>query len=236
MKALISLLQFTTILPIGKPAGFERFAKHSYIYPLAGYVIGGMAALIVYWIVNPVIAAAIATTIVLLLSGCTHFDGLLDFGDGLMTHGSRDERIRALRDRYVGAGGVALGITVTLLLFAGLCASASTAFAILIGEVCAKFSMAFLTAAGKPFSDGIHSYLYSFSRPYYPVVSFLLCLPLFLLPVTPLKIVSAIVVMLLCPVILLLISKIFFGGVNGDIVGAANEISRAAVVLVMTFV
>ncbi|MDD1682010.1 MAG: adenosylcobinamide-GDP ribazoletransferase, partial [Methanoregula sp.] len=40
MKALLALLQFTTVLPLGKPQEFDTFARHSWIYPLAGYVIG----------------------------------------------------------------------------------------------------------------------------------------------------------------------------------------------------
>ena len=233
MKSVAALLQFATILPLGKPADFDRFAKHSYLYPLAGYAIGGIAALLVYWIADPVIAAAVAVGTVLLLSGCNHFDGLLDLGDGLMAHGDREKRIRALMDRQVGAGGVALGISITLLLFAGLSASASAAVAILAGEVCAKFAMAFLTAAGTPFTDGIHSYLHSFSRPYFPVLSLLLCLPLVLLPVTPLQLAAMAAAAIACPVALLLVAKRPFGGVNGDVVGAANEITRALVVVVL---
>jgi len=30
---------------------------------------------------------------------CHHFDGLLDLGDGLMAHGEREKRIKALTDR-----------------------------------------------------------------------------------------------------------------------------------------
>lgn len=236
MKAVLSLLQFATILPLGKPADFERFAKHSYLYPLAGWVIGGVTALAVYWIACPAIAAAAAVALVLLLSGCNHFDGLLDFGDGLMAHGDSEKRIRALTDRQVGAGGVALGISVTLLLYAGLSAAASVAAAVLVAEVCAKFSMAFLTAAGTPFSDGIHSYLHRFSRPYFPLISLLLCLPLLLLPLPLIKFLAAAVLMIACPVVLLLISKRLFGGVNGDVVGAANEITRALVVAALVLV
>ena len=233
MKALIAMLQFATILPLGKPADFEAFAKASYLYPVAGYVIGGIAALFVFWIGNPVIAAAVAIAAVLLISGCNHFDGLLDFGDGLMAHGEKEKRIRALTDRQIGAGGVATGIVVTLLLFAGLVASASVAIAILVGEVCAKFSMAFLTATGKPFTDGIHSYLHGFSQPSFPYIAAMLCLPLLLLPIAPLKLAAAAIVMIACPSVLLLLAKRLFGGVNGDVVGASNEITRACVVLAL---
>jgi len=236
MKALIALLQFASILPLGKPVDFEHFARHSYLYPLAGYVIGGLVALIVFRISNQTIAAAIAIAALLLLSGCNHFDGLIDFGDGVMAHGDREKRVRALTDRQVGAGGVGLGLVITLILFASLQASTSIVMAILIGEVCAKFSMALLTTIGTPFQEGIHSYLHQFSRSYFPVVAFLLCLPLILLPVSPQKLVAAAVLMVLCPIILLAISKQLFGGINGDVVGASNEITRAAIILGMVII
>jgi adenosylcobinamide-GDP ribazoletransferase len=231
MKALVSLLQFATILPLGKPENLEKFARHSWLYPVAGYVIGCLAALPVLFIADRTIAAAVAVALVLLISGAHHFDGLLDLGDGLMAHGDREKRIRALTDRQVGAGGTAAGIVTTLLLFAGLQASASIAAAIIAGEVCAKFSMAFLTAYGEPFREGIHSYLHKDAKRYFPFLSLLLCLPLFLLPLEPVKVASGLVVMVLCPTVLLFLARRLFGGVNGDITGASNEITRALVVI-----
>jgi adenosylcobinamide-GDP ribazoletransferase len=233
MRSLLSLLQFTTILPLGKPQDFEKFARHSWLYPVAGYVVGGLAAIPVLFIANQAVAAAVAAALVLLISGAHHFDGLLDLGDGLMAHGDREKRVRALTDRQVGAGGVAAGIVTTLLLVAGLQASASVAAAIIAGEVCAKFSMVYLTAYGEPFREGIHSYLHSFARPYFPVPALLLCLPLFLLPLAPVKIFGALVVMVLCPAILLILARRLFGGVNGDVAGASNEITRALVVITL---
>lgn len=236
MKPLISLLQFTTILPIGKSQDFSRFGQHSYLYPLAGYVIGGLVALPVFFIADRMIAAAIAIALIFLITGAHHFDGLLDLGDGLMAHGDRERRVRALTDRQVGAGGVAAGIAITLLLFTGLYASSSIVVAIIIGEVCAKFSMSFLTSYGIPFKEGIHSYLHQFSRPYFPAIAAFLCIPLLFLPVSSIKLAAAILAMILCPILLLLISKKLFGGVNGDIVGASNEITRAVVILVLVLI
>jgi adenosylcobinamide-GDP ribazoletransferase len=54
---------------------------------------------------------------------------------------------------------------------------------------------------------------------------------LILLPVTPFQLAAAFIMMILCPVILLKIAEHCFGGVNGDIVGASNEISRALIVV-----
>jgi adenosylcobinamide-GDP ribazoletransferase len=231
MKVLQALLQFTTILPLGKPQDMELFARHSYLYPVAGYVIGALVALPVLFIPNPMIAAAVAVALLLLITGAHHFDGLLDLGDGLMAHGDREKRIRALTDRNVGAGGIAAGVSVTLLLFAGLQGVPSIVFALIIGEVCAKFSMAFLTTYGMPFRQGLHSYLHQYSQPYFPVVAFILCIPMILFPIAPIKIMGAFLMMLICPVILLAVSERLFGGMNGDVAGASNEITRACVIV-----
>jgi adenosylcobinamide-GDP ribazoletransferase len=231
MKALISLLQFTTILPFGKQQELEAFARNSYIYPLAGYFIGALVAAPVFFIADRTIAAAISIALLILITGAHHFDGLLDLGDGLMAHGDQEKRIRALTDRNVGAGGIAAGIAVTILLFAGLQSAPSIVFALIIGEVCAKFSMAFLTAYGKPFRQGIHSYLHQYSQAYFPAISFVLCMPLILIPIAPIKIMGAFLAMILCPMILLAVSEKLFGGINGDVAGASNEITRALAIL-----
>lgn len=231
MKSITSLFQFTTILPLGKSGNLEDFARRSYLYPLSGYLIGGLAAIPVIFIANQTIAAAAAIALLLLLTGAHHFDGLLDFGDGLMAHGDRDKRIRALTDRYIGAGGIALGISVILLLFAGLQQAPSMALALIVGETGAKFSMAFLTTYGKPFKPGIHSYLNGFSRPYFPMIAFLLCIPVVFLPVSLFRLSIAGLLMIICPTTLMVISEKLFGGVNGDIVGASNEICRACIIL-----
>ncbi len=236
MRILLSLLQFTTILPLGKPQDLEPFARHSYLYPVAGYVIGALVAVPVLFIANQTIAAAVAIALIMLITGAHHFDGLLDLGDGLMAHGNREKRIRALSDRYIGAGGVAAGIIITLLLFTGFQASTSLVSAIIIGEVCAKFSMTVLTAYGTPFKEGIHSYLHQFSQPHFPLIAALLCVPLLFIPIAPFKLIGAILAALICPAILLFVSNRLFGGVNGDVVGAANEITRACAVLALVII
>jgi len=233
MRPVLSLLQFTTILPLGKPIEFDLFARHSWILPVAGYVIALLVAIPVFFIRNTVLAAAVAVAGVIILSGAHHFDGLLDFGDGMMAQGDREKRMRALTDRYVGAGGIAAGLVVTLLLFAGFQAATSLISALIIGEVTAKFSMAFLTTYGTPCKEGMHSYLHRFSKPYFPFLSLLLCTPLVLLPVSPFRLAVAAMVMILSPAALLIISERTFGGVNGDVVGASNEITRALVVIAL---
>ena len=233
MKSVLALLQFCTSLPLGRPVEFEYFARRSYLYPLAGYVIGGIAAGITYWIAPPAVGAAVALAVVLVLSGCNHFDGLLDFGDGLMAHGSREKRIAAMTDRTTGAGAVAAGIVVTLIAFAGLQSAAPIWAAILTAEVSAKVAMSYLTTLGVPFREGIHSYLHGFARPWFLVPATLLTLPLFLLPLPPASVALALAAAAGIAAVILALSRHLFGGVNGDVVGAANEITRAGVILLL---
>ena len=233
MKSVRALLQFCTSLPLGRPVEFEHFARRSYLYPLAGYVIGGIAAGITCWIASPVVGAAVALAMVLVLSGCNHFDGLLDFGDGLMAHGSREKRVAAMTDRTTGAGAVAAGIVVTLLSFAGLQTAANLPATILIAEVCAKVAMSWLTTLGAPFREGIHSYLHGFAKPWFVVPAFLLALPLFLLPVPRADIALALAATAVIVALMLALSRRLFCGVNGDVVGATNEIVRTGIILLL---
>jgi adenosylcobinamide-GDP ribazoletransferase len=39
--------------------------------------------------------------------------------------------------------------------------------------------------------------------------------------------------MVLCPALLLLLARRLFGGVNGDVAGASNEITRALVIVAL---
>lgn len=233
LEPVRALLQFCTVLPLGRPADFDAFASHSWLYPLAGWVVGGCAAGVALLLSgNPGLAAAAAVAAAIVLSGANHFDGLLDFGDGLMAHGSREKRITALTDRQIGAGGVACGVLTTLLAVQGLSTVAAVPLAVLTAEVCAKLAMAWITALGVPFHDGIHSYLHGFAKPWFAALALLPVAPLLLLT-DPLSLLKALLATGFVTALLLALAYRLFGGVNGDLAGASNEIVRAAVIIAL---
>ena len=235
VREVLALLQFTTILPLGKMQDLASFARRIYLYPVAGYVIGGIAALAVWRIGHPALAAAIALSIALVISGFHHLDGLLDFGDGLMAQGDREKRIHALTDRQVGAGGIGLGLVVTLLAFGALLSVPSVVMAILAGEVSAKAAMAGMTVYGKPFKEGMHAYLHRHTRPWFFVPALLFFIPL-LFVLRWDRLLALISVTLAVTLGMLFTSSRIFGGVNGDVVGATNEIVRAAALVTLALV
>lgn len=239
MKHLAALLQFTTVLPLGKPVNFDYFARHSWIYPLAGYVTGALCslpALFAHFLgfENSFIVAAVTLALCVFVSGANHFDGLLDLGDGLMAHGSREKRVKAMTDRTTGAGALALGIFVVLISFAALCSLPVIwiGVAVLFAEVFAKTSMGLFSALGKPFHDGIQKYIYELSKRRFCVYTVLLTAPLFVLPQTRVYAAVCLAVLLVTFALMLAVSKKLFGGVNGDVVGASNEIVKMVVFIV----
>lgn len=229
IESIRALLQFCTVLPLGRPAEFDAFARRSYLYPLSGYVTGGLAGLAAAVVPNPSIGAAVGLGAVLLVTGAHHLDGLLDLGDGLMAHGGREVRVRALLDRQVGAGGLALGMVVLLLAWSGLAAAPSLLWALVAAEVLGRFGMALLTVVGRPFRVGIQSYLHGHARYWFVLPAALLCLPLALLPLPAPALLGAAAVAVAVPLAVLALGRRLFGGVNGDLVGASHELCRAAV-------
>lgn len=228
-----ALLQFCTVLPLGRPADFDAFARHSWLYPVAGWVIGGCTAGVALLLSgNPDLAAVSAIAAAIVISGANHFDGLLDLGDGLMAHGSREKRVTALTDRQIGAGGVACGILTTLLAVQGLSTVASIPLAVLTAEVCAKLAMAWITAFGTPFHEGIHAYLHSFAKPWFAGLALLPVLPLLFL-LDPTSLLKALLATGAVTTLLVALAYRLFGGVNGDVAGASNEITRAAVIIAL---
>ena len=112
-------LRFFSILPLPAPAGSAEpaFADFAWAAPLAGALIGLLAAIALAIAVRlglPASLAAVAAVAALVLvCGGLHEDGLADFADGLAAGHSRDERLAVMRDSRVGAFG-ATALTLAL--------------------------------------------------------------------------------------------------------------------------
>jgi adenosylcobinamide-GDP ribazoletransferase len=153
-----------------------------------------------------------------------------------MAHGDRERRVRALTDRYLGTGGVAMGAAVLLITFSSLQALHPFAAALLTAEVGGQFAMVMLTCYGKPFHEGLHSRFYHDAKPFFPLAALALCLPLILLPLTPIQLGAAFSLMIATPLVLNAISNRLFGGVNGDVTGASHEITRAIILAAIALI
>ncbi len=163
LKAIRNTLAFLTILPVGMDSdALTLAAEYMPIFPLIGGFIGFVAG-VLSWILDlvlpPLLVGTIGLGTILLMNGAQHVDGLLDFGDGIMCHGSRARKLSVMRDPQTGAGGFTLGwITLSATAFAIASLHRGIVIqAIVVSEAAGAFSMVFQAWAGHPAHKGMSS-------------------------------------------------------------------------------
>ena len=228
-------IAFLTVIPIGMDEdGLSQAASYMPLFPLVGGLVGLLAGVSV-WVLDailpPQISGMIGVGILLLITGAHHTDGLLDFGDAVMFHGSRREKIRILHDPQTGAGGLLLGTLV--LMITALCIGSLDRGIIIqslvVSEAGAKFALVFIAATGKsafrgmntPFVNAMHDKLGRIR-----LVSSLLLLLMLSLPTLRIFGIAATVSVIMTGGVMLGISTRQFGGVTGDVMGATNDLAR----------
>jgi adenosylcobinamide-GDP ribazoletransferase len=127
---LLICLRFFSRLPIpalgpeAAPHALSGFSRAARILPVAGALIGALAAGVLTLAdalgLAPSIAAPLAIGALALLSGAMHEDGLADCADGFGGGTSVERKLEIMRDSRIGAFG-AVALTLTLYLrIAGL--------------------------------------------------------------------------------------------------------------------
>jgi adenosylcobinamide-GDP ribazoletransferase len=101
-------------------------ARASWTFPIAGALIGLVGG-VVYWLadglgLDPLVAATLAVTATILMTGALHEDGLADTADGFGGGGTKTRKLEIMRDSRSGAYGV-LALVLSVLLRVGAIAS-----------------------------------------------------------------------------------------------------------------
>jgi adenosylcobinamide-GDP ribazoletransferase len=234
-RAVRGALGFLTRLPVAHDGrAWVAFQETPAAFPVAGYVVGGLAALALLGVdalgaPAPVVAAATLVALYL-VTGVNHVDGLADCGDAAAVH-TVDERRRVLKDTDTGVGAllaVALGLAATalgLLAVAGL-PPLRAAGLVVAAEVGAKLGMAAVACLGEAIHDGFGAEFTGRASPGLLVGPVVVALPAAALTgvsaAAPVALLGAFVTSLL----VLRWARARLGGVNGDVFGAANEVGR----------
>ena len=237
LTAVRGALAFLTRLPVGGgDAAWDAFRSTPAAFPLAGYVIGGVASLpLLVPLPVPTLAVAYLATLYL-LTGFTHADGLADLGDVAAAHGV-DDPAAVMHDERVGAGGLLLvGLTLVALAFGALAAAGTgrfTAVAIVVAaEVGAKAGLAVMVTNSFAAHEGLGSAFVEASggRSLWPVA--LAAVPALVL--APWRggpaVLAALVAGVLVARFVARWSTRRIGGISGDVLGAGNELARAVAV------
>lgn len=234
-KEIKSLFSFLTILtPTMDEDCFSNAAKAMFLFPLVGAFIGLLAGLF-GWVASQflpsLVVGALVLGFLLLITGVHHTDGLLDFGDGVMAHGSAERKIEIMHDQLTGAGGLSLGI-LTLLITAFSIVELDTSViipGIVVAEVSAKLSMVIGAWAGKAAHQGMASSFIEVMHDKKGTARLVIALAISLAIVLPLLWLAGVIALLaaiLTGLIMVGVSHRHFNGVTGDVLGATNELAR----------
>lgn len=231
-----SVFSFLTIIPVGN-SNLQTIARYMYLFPLVGIAIGLIVGSVAYglsFFLEPLVVGLLITGIIALITGIHHTDGLSDFADGLMVRGTRERKLQVMHDPSVGSAG----IFAIIMYVAGMVIALSSMKgfelfqAILIGEIVAKFSMVLLSSLGPSAWDGSNSaFIQSMKdRKKLAVAAAITVGSIFILGNNAGFLALAVGIVL--TLIILVVSRRSFGGISGDIMGAANEITRLSSLLV----
>ncbi|MEO9309642.1 MAG: adenosylcobinamide-GDP ribazoletransferase [Nitrososphaera sp.] len=239
-RQAVSVFSFLTIIPAGS-SDLRSVARHMYLFPVIGAAIGLMIGSAGYGLslfLDPLIVGLVVTAGLVLITGIHHTDGLSDFADGLMVRGTKEKKLQVMRDPSVGSAGiVAIILYVAAAIIAlSLLKGFGLFYAILAGEIIAKFSMVLITSIGPsawegsntPFVDSMKD------RKKLAIAATITIGLLAVLQNNAAFVALGIGVVL--SIIIAMISRRSFGGVSGDVMGAANEITRVSTFLVFASV
>lgn len=220
----------------------DSLSKRFWTVPFIGLFYGLVAGALFYAL-GAVFDGLISAVIVLLavhgLNRFLHFDGLIDLGDGLISTGTQEKKMAAMKDTRVGAGGVAFGLMLTLLVASSLASVPRELYLVPIAmEVLAKNSLFTVAAFGRP-RDGLGNPFVSNAKrsdvALSSALSLLLLLPFLAITNVHFNVLPIVLAMIAASVlagaVMSRVAMRSFGCVNGDLLGATNEISKAAVLL-----
>jgi adenosylcobinamide-GDP ribazoletransferase len=247
LKQIKNLLAFLTVLPVRMDMDcLTDSAKCMFLFPLIGALLGLIAGAFGWGVslfLPSLVAGALAFGVLLLLTGLHHTDGLLDFGDAVMYHGTRERKIEIMHDQLTGAGALGLGIMIYIVtaLTIGQLNGGVIIQGLIVIEICAKLSMVVGTWAGKsvhkgmnsPFMDVMHGKYGILRLVAALVLSSVVAVPLMWFSGFPFAGFAVVIAAFLSGLVMVTIAHRHFGSVTGDVLGASNEITRMVCVVVL---
>lgn len=235
LRPLVTALRTLTLLPVpGRDA--ENFADAIPYFPAVGALIGAVTAAIL-WALDPfhwpLGAGAIAALVSILLTRGLHVDGLADVADAIGARGPLEKRLAIMKDPHTGAFGViaiVADFTLKTVALGRLSGSGEWALAA-IPFVASRAAQAFV-AVTLPYArpeGGTAALFVQQARPLHLVLAALVAAAcsafagvsgLFLLATG-----------LVLAVLVRLWIRHKFGGVTGDLIGAANELVETGLLI-----
>ena len=241
MKRLIVSLQFLTIIPWNNNLKMseEDLGKSMLYFPLIGLLIGGSLAGLHYlltFVLPQSIVDVLMVTFLVLITGSIHLDALADTIDGIASGKDRNEKLRIMKESSVGAMGVVaivLDLLIKYLALTVLPATSKTQ-SLLVMPMMGRWSQVIVAyfsnyaglekGLGFPFTEHV-----SMSALLGATMMTLGC-AFWLLLFKGIVITGTIALLTFLGI---LFFKRSLGGITGDVLGAVNEFTEVAVLILI---
>ena len=262
-SALKGMFSFFTILPINiEMKEINAMNRKFWLVPVVGLFFGLLASFLMWGFMelssSMMLSAAVTLFAMMFVNRYLHLDGLLDVGDGLTAVGSQEKHLIALKDSTIGSGAFATGLFVYLITFSAMCnlhvgVSIVVAFFTLfaMSEILCRNAQVFAAAFGVA-SNGMAGDSVRATGTKEALKSLSLSLVLIALlevsvcailgfdayDYTYVPVCALVGTLVSCVWGMVLSSKAnrTFGAVNGDILGAVNESTRAIILVAFVIV
>ena len=240
LRVGFALLTRLPVAPSEAAAG-GRLARCHWTFPVVGLTVGTMAGL-TYAAAHglglpPMLAALVAIVFALLVTGAMHEDGLADLCDGLGGGTTRERRLEIMRDSRIGAYG-ASGLIVALAFRGGTIAALAEPWTVLA-------ALAVTGAASRLAVAGVQFALPPARRDGMAVASgranatslligagVAVVAAFILLPIA--AALAMLVVMAVATAGVSMLARVRLGGQTGDVLGAVQQVTEIAGLLVLT--
>jgi len=240
-EELKASIVFCTRLPLlrATPLAGNAIARAAWAFPVAGLVVGVTGA-VVYALAHkfglpawPAAALTVAAT--MFVTGCLHEDGLADTADGFGGGKTREQKLDIMRDSRIGVYGVC-ALAMSLLLRVGALASLPSAhavvWALIASHAAARAAMPALMLLLPPArSDGLS---FDAGQPAGEAVAAAAVIGVLILAFC-LHFGHGLLALLVVAAIVALVAWLAtrqIGGQTGDVLGALEQASEIAVLLV----
>lgn len=220
MQGVSAAVSFLTRVPVGRDVQAPDVARGALFFPFVGAAVGAATAgvaLLTHLVLSPFLSAALAVAVATVITGGLHLDGLADTADALGAH-TRERALEIMRDSRIGTFGAA-ALALDLILKVGaiaqlLPAGGTLAALVAAGALSRASSVVLVRWLPYARADGTGRVL---NRPSRAAVA-----------------VAVILSLPFAPVIAALgfAYRRWLGGVTGDTLGAAIELTETLALVV----
>ncbi|HIP16852.1 MAG TPA: adenosylcobinamide-GDP ribazoletransferase [Methanothermococcus okinawensis] len=237
------IIAFMTRIPVGDfHSDFEEISKYFIVILFIGMFIGFLGSIVAlpFYYLNikaHILVGALVLFTMLYIQGFHHVDGLGDYGDAWMVMGNARRKLEVMKDKYMGVGAL------MFIFFVEIISLASIGYLynrlpfliflkiIILIEACSRLGLLTCACCGVPSKEGTGRYFVKNTNEYHLFIGYLIMMILsFLLDLSKVGVLCSTVAVFFA-IIIARKSNRDLNCVNGDVLGATNEMTRALVLL-----